>query len=275
MVAALASALLVLVTAQGAPASPVAVVRAPRGEVVVVGPRDSVQNAVSGVMVRMGDAIEVGHAGWCELHAFEDVRLRLSSATRLVFTAQERGTDVEIRGGRAWISVPLSGRPLTASVGRFLATIDPGTASVFAHNRVKGLHLAVRTGRVVIRDADRGLVEVKEGEAIQIVPTSDKFRRPSMGGEGLVRLVVQEASRQLGDLAGIEPFLIRRVARATVSRAATRPFSRLHIGDESRGSENGPVGVVLERALRPPPFFATEVPPKGPNVRVEVRFDEE
>jgi hypothetical protein len=43
---------------------------------------------------------------------------------------------------------------------------------------------------------------------------------------------------------------------------------------EVTGAERGAYGLLVEEGFRPPPFFEAEVPPKGPNVRVEVEFEQ-
>ena len=43
-------------------------------------------------------------------------------------------------------------------------------------------------------------------------------------------------------------------------------------GDDEGGTDPGLAGWTIEEAVRTAPFLETEIPPKGPNVRVEVEF---
>ncbi len=96
------------------------------------------------------------------------------------------------------------------------------------------------------------------------------------GGRGTQELVTIEARRALNDPLGIEGFLLSRSLEADLeARPARGVEQQVRSASELGGAERGAYEGLIEDGLRPPPFFEAEVPPKGPNVRVEVEFGEE
>jgi hypothetical protein len=86
---------------------------------------------------------------------------------------------------------------------------------------------------------------------------------------------MREAEAGIGDLLGLGAFLLEHARGVALRSAGPRGVLDILRTDESSGADAGPGGVLVESALRPPPFFEEEVPPKGPNVRVEVTFGDE
>ena len=251
------------------------VIAVPRGE-ASLGQDGEWKAAQSGLLLSPGDRLETGSDGWLELHLVSGVRLRLSAATKVELT--EEGWS--LGSGRVWVVAPRGGRPLPvafdATTPRTEASIGAGTSAVLESSR-RGLRISVRQGRVTF---DGGVVEAGQQYAADGVPDAldvepTRPRSPRSGGAGTTDLAAAEARRNLGDLVGIEAFLLAKNRKTRIGGLEVRGSSDLVAVDPERmGSDAVPFGSVRERSLRPAPFFAEEVPPKGPNVEVEVEFGE-
>jgi hypothetical protein len=96
------------------------------------------------------------------------------------------------------------------------------------------------------------------------------------GGEGLAELAMREAEAGLGDLLGLGAFLLAQAQTTALQPSGLRGVQDILRTDaELAGADASPGGFLVESAIRPPAFFEEEVPPKGPNVRVEVTFGDE
>jgi hypothetical protein len=129
-----------------------------------------------------------------------------------------------------------------------------------------GLTLAVRSGGGVF--VARGVtLAVRRGEIAQAAGRARVPPTVVAGGRALWDLVVRESRTALGDVGRVEAFLI--------DRALGREPIAAESGDTAFDLDVDRGGRLVEGAVRPPPFFEDEVPPKGPNVRVDVAFTEE
>jgi hypothetical protein len=73
----------------------------------------------------------------------------------------------------------------------------------------------------------------------------------------------------------VEAFVLAAARRAVAGAAPPiGPGQALRADPERQLAPSDGLGLALEEAIRVPPFFEEEVPPKGPNVRVEVDFVE-
>lgn len=222
-------------------------VRIARGEV------RSCEGAELETLLRQGDCVEV-RDGWSELMIGAHVRIRLSAATRVRF---EPGR-IAVERGRAWIEVG-GEAAVDLVVGQVRARIAPRSAAIAD---VAGGTLAVRSGRADIdgEGAEEGYIAVFRDGRTSI----------QLGGAETAALVRKEARSGLGDLAGWRAFLLSAAREAPIRRP---PFVG-EIGPPRALTGRNGAGALYEEALRPPPFFPGEIPPPGPNVRVEVEFDE-
>ena len=247
---------LVLAVAVGAPA--IGVVTTPRSRVVV-----SSTVARVGHTIRDGDTIEVGPGGWCEIVMRDDVRLALSAATRV----EMRPGAMTLQSGRVTLRVPATGGvgfEVRAPDGAIV--VWPGATAVVEHRRRGGTSLSVGRGRA---RASNEIVHA--GQTFELSRAA--VHGPRSGGRAMLELASNEARLGLRDPLGLQSFLLSWVQQAKATDLDARGVCELvRLDHEVAGMNNAPCGVSVEEALRPPPFFEEEVPPKGPNVRVEVEF---
>ncbi len=223
----------------------------------------------TGQVLGANDRVSTGDEGYAELQLGRGARLRLSALTRVLVNDADH---LDLASGRLWVQA--GGEPFDVAIGAARVRVD-ARSSVAVERSPTGVTVTVRAGRATLATLDGDLV-VGVG---QIARSASRGRGAAVrpGGRALADLVASEAREALGDVLGFEAFLLERalsprqgVARATVD---TGPFTAY--ADRVRGSREGPAGLELEDAIRPPPFFDDEVPPKGPNVRVDVTFQEQ
>ena len=223
-------------------------------------------------IVFAGDTVEVGRSAWAELRLVDDVIIRSSAGTRLAVgsgkpTAAEPA--IALRSGRAWVEVPeRPGPPFSMRAGRVLVTVPPGGSVIVEVSASTGPWIVVR--RETVRAASNAIqVDIEPGWLGNF--GGDGVVRP--GGRAIADLVAMEARGRIGDLIGLEAFLIRHSGTAALGRTdARRVRSLLRLDPEATGADAGYAGALIEESVRPAPFFEEEVPPKGPNVRVEIEF---
>lgn len=255
---------LLLVTAE----APIAVPRLLRGEVVRMRAGEPA-SLFTGMLVHRRDRVEVGRDSWVELALLGDVRVRLSASTQLEIDGPRA---LRLVGGRVWIlrSGPSPGAPFRVEVGPLSVQIPPACSVVLERRRVGGVVVAARAGRPSVDG-----LSVEPGWLAERDPLRSKPLRVRPGGATLAELVSAEARGAREDPARLRAFLVAR-ARAAALRATPRvPGGHLihRARDEVVRTDSGPTGARLEDSLRPPPFFEREIPPVGPNVRVEVEFE--
>lgn len=227
--------------------SPSGVVRVARGSVQDCEARVGVS---AGHLLPGGSAcLEVGPRGWAELLVGMHLRVRVSAQTRL--RIEEGGLRVE--RGRVWLQY--------------------GAASESVPVRLRDREFRIRAQSSAVFEAAREVVSVFAGEVE--VGSGRMGRNQSFaggqivaGGSRIRALVRNETRAGLGDLEGWRAYLLAAVAEVelrTTREQAPRPSSEID-------DEMGP--SFFEAAVRPPPFFPEEIPPPGPNVQVEVSFDD-
>jgi hypothetical protein len=225
--------------------------------------------AVSVTSTGAATTIETGADGFAEVHVHPVGRLRLSAATRALIHRDQ----VHLLSGRVWAQI--GNRPLTVITVRHRAELLPRTSAIVERTTGGGIAIAVRAGSVSLSDRQGAARPLEAGETIRVVPGVAGIPEPRTGGRGAGELVTLEARRAMNDPLGIESFLLSRSLEAELAaRAARGVEQQVRSSSEIAGSAGGPADALIEDAFRPPPFFEAEVPPKGPNVRVEVEFGE-
>ncbi len=250
--------LFVLMATLAAP--PVAQVRLVRGETSVL----------PGTALESGTAIETSEGGFIELAHRSTTRVRIFSSTRVVLETDH----IRLLNGRVWIQATSLSAPLFLSAPDTIAEVSARTSLIAEHTRLAGSAIAVRAGSIVLRGGQE--LRVREREVAVIAPGADGKMRVRKGGTGTAELAMREAELGLGDMLGLSKFLLAQAGRAVLGTARLKSVDELVRTDgEQLGSDARPGGIFVESALRPPPFFEEEVPPKGPNVRVEVTFGDD
>lgn len=252
---------LAIMIALSAVADPVGVVRFVRGAVTIGG-----EDAKPGAAIARGALLDTGADGYAELALDSTVRVRISSTTRVVLEEHA----LKLISGRVWIQA--TQRAFLFEAPGMRADLAGRSSVIAEHAHLAGATLAVRAGSAVVIAREQRL-EVKERE---VAVLDDGALRVRPGGTGLGALASREAEQAIGDLLGFGPFLLAHAQKVELGSYALRGVQDLLRTDaEIAGSDAGPGGLLVEDALRPPPFFDEEVPPKGPNVRVEVTFSDE
>lgn len=201
-----------------------------------------------------GVNVETSAVGSAEL-AFEGGGLRLSASTEVLLEPQ----GFRLLDGRVAIWAT---RGVELHLGAERVKVRPGSLVIAELGRRQdGLLVVVRGGAQVES------LMVRSGQLWRLGAAEAK-----VGGAALAELVQDEA-RDRGESLEVQRFFMEQLGSLRLGAAKGRPALRLT--SDVVGSAHGPAGLLLEDALRPPPFFAEEVPPKGPNVRVEVIFRED
>ncbi len=216
-----------------------------------------------GAVLGADAALEVG--GWCELWSTGDARMRLSAGARV----RSAGPALEVQRGRAWVQLGRGARALDVRVGRWRVEVLPGASVVIERAGGAGSTVVVRVGEVRVHgDAGHPPVRAQPGDAVRGEPPVVRS-----GGAALLDLVASEARDAQGDPAQLARFLVERARTAPIGRLGTRAVTDiLRVDPELAGADGGSMGLTLEEAIRPPPFFEREVPTKGPNAEIVVEF---
>jgi hypothetical protein len=221
-----------------------------------------------GTRLEAGASIETGASGWAEVHLLGDVRVRIAAGSRIeIAKSSSTAAELILGGGRIWVQA--IGREVRVrSAERTVRLLEPSSV-ILDHSARLGLSVIPR----------RGVAEVDGFRAAPgLVAQIDSSQSPPRlvpGGQAIADLVANEARAALGDPHGLRSFLIERSARAEIGRLDVRRVHEvIRTSPEILGTDGGSAAAMLEEALRPAPFFDREVPPKGPNVKVEVEFAE-
>ncbi len=268
-------ALCALICAQ----TPLGMVRVAQGE-VQIGQGARSASAQPGALLYGDSWIDTGVDGWTELHLLHLGRVRISAQTRAQFVPSEDSSIIlSLERGRVWAQISggrkqiADRRVLAVRFPRHRALLVPGSSVILERTLTGGTSVFARTGTVLVMDGVGGRARVQAGRGLQIPPSARTLPKPTNGGRGTGELVVLETEKNMGDLFGLRAFLLTQVLDAKLGVRSSESLTKLHYGEkELSGSETGPVGKLVEQGFRPPPFFESEVPPKGPNVQVEVRF---
>lgn len=223
--------------------------------------------AKTGTLLADGARVETTDRGYGEIQVGPDARVRMSALTRM----RVGPSMLSIGSGRVWVQ---SGRTeVRVDLGGARVVLEPKTSAI-VERAPTGLTLAVRIGRGVFEGRGKPVV-VGPNQIANADRRGRSAAQVRAGGDAVWDLVVREARSALGDVGRVEAFVISRALRRTMLPSATTvdPFDSY--GDAISGADGRASGVQIEGALRPPPFFDDEVPPKGPNVRVDVTFTEE
>lgn len=255
-----------LVLLAGAPVTPVAVVRTATPEVRADDP--SVALAPASLLLA-GTVLDTGATGFVELHVLGMGRVRASAGSRVALPGSSG--PLELLRGRLWMVSDQKSRVKVAGVE---VVVPPGRSLVLELNHSGALTVVTRGGPIEIVDGAGATQVLASG--FSLIARSGRVVGQRLGGAGLADLAMIEARAHEGDRIGLERFLLEvgtsfEIGQAV--RAGVRHQIRGHA--EVIGAGNGTTGVVIEEGIRPPPFFEDEVPPKGPNVVVEVDFREE
>ena len=254
------------------PTEVLGVVRSPRGDVSLVDAEGELRPAKLGTFVRGDDGLEVGEGAWVELFVVGDARLRLSAGTRVRLHRGEGGAVVvELQSGRLWAQKNGgTGPSLEAHSPGLRVAVLPSSSMVIEHSTLSSGSCAVRAGRALVTSDGQPSVHVEAG----MIARRSRPGAPRVGGQTMGELVSKEARAGLGDLSGLTAFMIQRTLGASVADVDIRGVERLFQGDAQLMGGSYP-GLIVERAVRPPPFEPTEIPGRGANVDVEVRFEDQ
>lgn len=246
------------------------VVRLARGPVTLeVESGDAPLSAATGALFGAGASVDTRQGGWAELLVIGVGRVRLSASTRVVL---EQGS-LRVVSGRVWIQRTDGDRGYVVELPDGACRVERGSSVLIEHAARVGSTLVVRAGHATFTASsdEAHPVQVGAGELSTLALGAKHPALARTGGVGLADLADVEAKSVLGDIGGVRRFLLDRIATTAVAR--TRP-RRTVIRTVPEVSGGDPVSATLESAVRPAPFFETEVPPKGPNVKVEVSFGE-
>lgn len=242
-------------------ADPIGVVRFAKGPVTI----DGIEVA-SGAPIPRGAQLETGAEAYAEVSLRSAVRVRVSASTR----AELGENAIRLSIGRLWIQA--TQRTVLFEMPGVRADISGRSSIIAEHARLAGGAFAVRSGSATLLVAEqRRLIGARELAVI-----NEGGLRVVGGGAGLGELATREAQDALGDLIGLKAFLLAHARDVELGATSLRGVQDILRTDaELAGSDAGPGGILVEGALHTPPFFEEEVPPKGPNVRVEVTFGDE
>lgn len=250
----------------GTPEAPAAVVRTATPQVRADDPAVALTPAT---LLGAGTVLDTGATGFVELHVLGLGRVRASAGSRVALPGAEG--PLELLRGRLWLVSDQTSRVKVAGVQ---VVVPPGRSLVLELNHGGVLTAVTRGGPIEIIDRAGGGQVLMPGYSL--IARSGRVIGQRLGGSGLADLVMIEARAHEGDRIGLERFLLETGTAFEIGqavRAGVRHQIRGHA--EVIGGGNGTAGVVIEEGIRPPPFFEDEVPPKGPNVVVEVDFREE
>jgi hypothetical protein len=251
-----------LITAPGAlapalePVGCVAFVGVVRGAVV-----DDAGRALGpGAALGASDAVDV--EGFVEL-LLDGARVRASDGARVELACERSGLVVVVERGRADVAVE-PGRRLGLRARALDAALE-GASGALADVALGRAALVARRGRVVVAGAalaPRARVEADAPERAE----------PTRGA--LLERADAEARRARGDDAAWRALLLGWARSATLGPLDVRGLDGVLRGSAELGAST-PTWSLLETALRPPAFYDSEVPTKGPNLRVDVGFRDE
>jgi hypothetical protein len=258
------------------PVTPIAVVR--RAESVEIESHGATVPPSTGRLLGAGERLVTQREGYVELYLPSVGTVLLFGGSRMQLLDPAVNEDWgRLERGRMWITRPAKPAtettPVNWRVGPDQVRLPPGvkvSLEVGSHSDRK---VVVSIGQVTVRAGTRTPIDVDLGHVATW--RSDRNAWVKMAGDlGRARLGEREQLRRQGDVLAARRSLVEwldQVPFGTQDRAGMRP---IHWGtSDVMGAIGGPAGSVLEEALRPPPFFETEVPAKGPNVEVEVGFE--
>ncbi len=253
-------------------APPLAVVRAPSAQVELDG-----APARAGRTFGAGARLRTGAEGWVEVELLGVGRARLSAGSELRLGGERSRPRLELSAGRAWVLRDGAHRDaaLVVAAGGLTVELGPRTSAVIEQARQGETSVVLASGAATLVAAGGSALSLAPGQTARTRGSSAALEPARMGGGGVLALVALEAERARGELIGLERFLLERLERAEPSLRGPPGVSALvRGGPELSGAVTPPGGALVEDALRPPPFFEGEVPARGPNLRVEVEFDE-
>lgn len=246
---------------QAAP-PPLAVLQAKEG--TIVGERG--QPLAPGAIISAGERIHAGPCAIAELAMLPSGRVRIFAESDLRFE-QANGLHVlRLLSGRAWLQ--LSGKtPVAFHMGSNRLRVWPGSSVLVENTLSGGPQLSVRSGRVWLSTPTHAdWIEIKGGYSLAL-RSGQSPGQPQKGGQALVALLAEEAHDRLAGALPLVEFAIE-LSRSGLWEA---PLGRCPILARELSSA---ALATQEEGLRPPPFFATEVPPDGPNLAIEVEFED-
>ncbi|MEE2901971.1 MAG: hypothetical protein VYC39_06550 [Myxococcota bacterium] len=253
---------------------PAGVVTHHSGHSTLFRPNDQlVSTATSGQLIHFGDAIETSENGYIELFMSPGITLRATASSELSISKDF----ILLSGGRVWLRVQKAAdqEPVQLRVWGGEISVVPGSTVMTEYVKDRGLYLTVIRGsaRVMDKRQRNTSINVTAGYLYSIRPSESTLGiRPS--SLAIWSLFDSEARKNHQDRIGIEKYLLKWVS-------SMQPMFERPLGAEQmpkansllRGEAGQLFDSLLEGSVRPPPFYENEVPPKGPNIRVEVNFE--
>jgi len=255
-------------------ATPLGVVTAVKGEVEVLKPADAMLiSGKNGVLLQANDAIETSENAWVEFITDSQTTVRLAAASQLTINKKF----LLLGSGRIWIQTSgRSGQPLCELRvwgGRLI--LDHGSTVIAERVKGRGVNIFVARGegRVIMKNAQTEEQVIPTGKSLWLKP-SPQQAGPQKTSRAVWSLLENESRAVLGDRIGLERYLLGWIKASKPGGVHPRSAAQMpRMNSTIRGDVGSLFDSLLESAIRPAPFLENEVPPKGPNVRVEVTFE--
>jgi hypothetical protein len=255
-------------------ANPIGVVTVAKGDAEILHPaKTSVQAAKSGLLIYPDDALETGENGWVEIFMSAGMTVRLAAASQLKINKNF----LMLGNGRIWIQSMARSDALAQDLRVWGGRLQIEAGSTLVAERVKGrgVNISMIRGEALVsmKRVPGPAQTVRAGQSYWLKASSSR-PGPQPTSRAIWALVESESRTILGDRLGLEDYLLSWLQET--KPGLTKPLSAWEM-PKTDSSIRGEAGTLfdslLESAIRPAPFLENEVPPKGPNVRVEVNFE--
>ena len=253
---------------------PIGVMSITNGQVEVVQPAQGVfRRAQAGLLLGANDAIQTGENAWAEIMLTQNLTLRLAASSEL----KVHRDFLFLGNGRVWIqsmsASNTSNHELRVWGGKL--AIKPGSTIIAERIDGRGVNVTVIRGLATVnmKNSAYRSQSVLQGQSYWLRP-SVLGLNPQKSSRAIWKILKQESRRVLGDRLGIEAYLLDWVQTVKTNiRPPSASWEMPKMETYIRGELGSQFDALLESAIRPAPFSENEVPPKGPNVRVEVSFE--
>lgn len=153
--------------------------------------------------------------------------------------------------------------------------ISPGSTLVAERIKDRGVNITMVRGHALVAMKNPAYPKTKVSEGYSF------WLRPSVVGPGpqkssraIWTILEHESRKILGDRVGFEKYLLDWVRETKPDFVVPSSVWQMpKMNSNLRGESGTLFDALLESAIRPAPFRESEVPAKGPNVRVEVNFE--
>lgn len=253
--------------------APMGVVTAAKGEAEILRPESArLFAAKNGVLLYANDALETADRSWLEFISNSEMTVRLAAASQLTIN----DTFLVLGSGRIWIQTAgqADQRRAELRVWGAQVIIEHGSTVIAERVEGRGVNIFVALGQAQLLMKKKGLAQtISPGQSLWLKANA-KGLHPQKTSNASWSLLRSEARAVLGDRIGLKRFLLNWIQKTQAAQVSTRATAQMPRTDSAIRGEIGTLfDSLLEAAIRPAAFFENEVPPKGPNVRVEVSFE--